>query len=171
MTIETATITVPKIRDNDGQPTCRWWGQHCPFLMHSGFGTREHCFWMEGSGKHRPQLERREHGIGTTIPHQQCPVWEVQPLSSAAQAVLDAFNAARREPHPGIRSHRTTTMSRTATDAYAMAHAEAMALIERLRDMIQDMPEPETPGIDWTHAGSLNHVNAQLRVLLGFVES
>ena len=79
MTIETATITIRRIRDNDGQPTCRWWDHHCPFLMQSAFGTREHCFWMEGSGKHRPQLERREHGKGTTIPHPCCPVWEVQP--------------------------------------------------------------------------------------------
>ena len=61
-------------------------------------------------------------------------------------------------------------MTKTATDAYAEAHAEALALIESLRDMIEDMPEPETPGINWGHAGSLSHVNAQLRELLGFLE-
>ncbi len=79
MTMETATITIPRIRDSEGQPTCRWWEHHCPFLMSSGFGTREHCFWLEGCGKHRPQLERRDNGNGTTIPHQQCPVWEAKP--------------------------------------------------------------------------------------------
>ena len=77
---ETATITVPKIRDGEGQPTCCWWEHRCPFLMQSGFGTHEHCFWtwIEGSGKYRPQLERREHGRGTTIPAARCPVWHGQ---------------------------------------------------------------------------------------------
>lgn len=78
MSTETTTITVARIRDGDGQPTCRYWEHVCPFLLTSGFGTREHCFWLEGSGKHRPQLERREFGKGTTIPHQCCPVWEVE---------------------------------------------------------------------------------------------
>ena len=75
---ETATITVAKIRDGEGQPTCCWWEQRCPFLMCSGFGTREHCFLLDGCGKQRPQIERREHGKGTTIPHASCPVWHGQ---------------------------------------------------------------------------------------------
>ena len=73
---ETATVTVPKIRDGEGRPTCCWWEHQCPFLMHSGFGTREHCFWLEGRGRYRRQLERREHGKGTTIPDARCPVWQ-----------------------------------------------------------------------------------------------
>ena len=76
VTNETAAISVPKIRDNDSQPTCLFWEKVCPFYMQSGFGTREHCYWQLGKGKYRPQLERRDHGMGTTIPHQQCPVWE-----------------------------------------------------------------------------------------------
>lgn len=81
MSTETTAIMVPKIRDGDGQPTCRYWDQICPFMMHSSFGTREHCFWLDGAGKYRPQLERRhdERGpfMGTTIPHENCPVWKV----------------------------------------------------------------------------------------------
>lgn len=79
MTTETTTITVSKIRDGDGQPTCRYWEHICPFLMVSGFGTREHCFWQLDNRHRWPQLERREHGKGTTIPHSCCPVWDVQP--------------------------------------------------------------------------------------------
>jgi len=79
MAMETYAITVTRIRDSEGQPTCRWSEHHCPFLITSGFGTREHCFLFEDSDKHSPQLERRDNGTGTTIPHQQCPVWESQP--------------------------------------------------------------------------------------------
>lgn len=43
--------------------------------MTSGFGTREHCFWMTDNGKRQPLLKRRNDGSGTTIPHEKCPVW------------------------------------------------------------------------------------------------
>lgn len=79
MSTETTAIMVRKIRDGDGQPTCRYWDEICPFMMQSGLGTRDHCFWLGGSGKYRVQLERRhdERGpfMGTTIPHKNCPVW------------------------------------------------------------------------------------------------
>jgi hypothetical protein len=58
----------------------------------------------------------------------------------------------------------------TATETYAARHAEALALIDSLRDMIEDMPEPESDGINWNHAGSMGHINDQLRQLIGFVE-
>ena len=58
----------------------------------------------------------------------------------------------------------------TATETYAARHAEALALIDSLRDMIEDMPEPESDGINWGHAGSMGHINDQLCQLLGFVE-
>lgn len=61
-------------------------------------------------------------------------------------------------------------MTQSASDAYAAAHAEALALIASLQGIIEDMPEPESDGINWGHAGSLNHVNSQLRELLGFVK-
>jgi hypothetical protein len=51
----------------------------------------------------------------------------------------------------------------SAADEYAARHAEALGLIESLRDMIEDMPEPESDGINWGHAGSMGHVNKQLR--------
>ena len=58
----------------------------------------------------------------------------------------------------------------SAANEYAARHAEALALIESLRDMIEDMPDPESDGINWGHAGSMGHINEQLRQLLGFVE-
>jgi hypothetical protein len=71
---ETTTITVPKIRDGEGQPTCSWWEHRCPFLMHSRFGTVEHCYWQTpGQG-----LLLRRGDRGPTIPHARCPVWHGQ---------------------------------------------------------------------------------------------
>jgi hypothetical protein len=66
----------------------------------------------------------------------------------------------------------TTTQHTQAsvTDEYAARHAEALALIDSLRDLIEDMPEPESDGINWGHVGSMGHINGQLRELLGFVE-
>ncbi len=58
----------------------------------------------------------------------------------------------------------------SVTDEYCAQHAEALALIDSLRDLIEDMPEPESPGINWGHVGSMGHINGQLRELLGFVE-
>lgn len=60
-------------------------------------------------------------------------------------------------------------MPQSASDAYAAAHAEALALIASLQSIIEDMPAPYS-GINWGHAGSLNHVNSQLRELLDFVK-
>lgn len=75
---EAVNLPVMRYRDSDGNPTCiadARNGSYCPFLTTSGFGTREHCFWLEGSVKSRPQLERRNRGYGTTIPHKECPLW------------------------------------------------------------------------------------------------
>jgi len=78
---ETTAITVSCYRDDKGNPTCMAdarTGSFCPFLMTSHCGTREHCYWLEGSGKHRPQLQRDNNGSGYIIPHENCPVWTNQ---------------------------------------------------------------------------------------------
>lgn len=61
-------------------------------------------------------------------------------------------------------------MTQSAPDAYGAAHAKGLALLAQLRQRIEDMPAPDTDGINWSHAGSMGHVNAQLRELLDFVE-
>lgn len=77
MTTETATIQVPRIRDQEGNPTCRWFDAVCPFFMTSSFGTREHCYFGDRTYKGTPaDLLRRENGMGTLIPCQQCQVWD-----------------------------------------------------------------------------------------------
>jgi hypothetical protein len=61
---------------------------------------------------------------------------------------------------PGNLSHCIDDMTSTqhtqssAADEYAARHAEALGLIDRLRDMIEDMPEPESDGINWGHIPS-----------------
>lgn len=66
---ETTTITVPRIRDGDGQPTCCWWVHHCPFLTYTDHAV-EVCSWLNVR-----LINLRDHGKGTTIPHANCPVW------------------------------------------------------------------------------------------------
>jgi len=56
----------------------------------------------------------------------------------------------------------------TAAETYAMGHATAMALLARLQEAIQDMPEPDSINGDWGYAGNMSHINGQLRELLGF---
>ena len=58
----------------------------------------------------------------------------------------------------------------SAANEYAARHAEALGLIKSLLDMIENMPEPESDGINWGDAGSMGRVNRQLREILGFVE-
>ena len=59
-------------------------------------------------------------------------------------------------------------MAATAPDTYAIKHANALALLDTLRGVIEDLPAPDTDGINWGHVGSMEHVNAQLRELIAF---
>ena len=56
----------------------------------------------------------------------------------------------------------------TATIAYAKGHATALALLAELQQAIEDMPEPESINGNWGYAGSMSHINSQLRDLLAF---
>ena len=56
----------------------------------------------------------------------------------------------------------------TASDQYAMSHATALALLAELQQAIEDMPNPESINGNWGYAGSMSHVNGQLRDLLAF---
>ena len=48
-------------------------------------------------------------------------------------------------------------------DAYILAHARAAVLINEIKDIIQDMPAPETDQrFNWGHVGSLGYICAQL---------
>jgi len=56
----------------------------------------------------------------------------------------------------------------TAADTYAKGHATALALLAQLQQAIEDMPEPESINGDWGYAGSMSHINSQLRELIAF---
>jgi hypothetical protein len=57
----------------------------------------------------------------------------------------------------------------TAADQYTISHAAALSLIAELQQAIEDMPDPESINGDWGYAGSMTHINDQLRGLLAFV--
>lgn len=72
MNTEQKQITISAYRDYDGNPTCALavlGGKCCPFFEVKKFGFVEMCIYTGSS------LERREEGIGFTIPDENCPVW------------------------------------------------------------------------------------------------
>ena len=59
-----------------------------------------------------------------------------------------------------------------AEAAYENAHLVAQDLVERIRELLFDMPAPgvkEHP-IDWTHVGSINEVNKRLSDVVAFLD-
>lgn len=60
---------------------------------------------------------------------------------------------------------------KTAEQAYSLRHSEALALLEQLRESIENMPAPDgdTP-INWGHVGSIRHVNSKLREIIAFID-
>jgi hypothetical protein len=58
----------------------------------------------------------------------------------------------------------TTQNKPTALDAYMAAHAEALALIERIHEAIEnhdDAPAPEQ--INWSHVSDISHARGMLQ--------
>jgi hypothetical protein len=59
-----------------------------------------------------------------------------------------------------------------AEAAYENAHLVAQDLVERIKELLTDMPAPgndEHP-IHWGHVGDITHVNAQLSELVAFLD-
>jgi hypothetical protein len=54
---------------------------------------------------------------------------------------------------------------RNPEDAYAEAHAEAIALMEAIREQIENMPAP-SERTHWGHVGDMNRIVTLLRPLL-----
>ena len=59
-----------------------------------------------------------------------------------------------------------------AEAAYENAHLVAQDLVERINELLFDMPAPgvEEHPIDWTHVGSINEVNTRLSSVVAFLE-
>ena len=60
----------------------------------------------------------------------------------------------------------------TADAAYENAHLVAQDLVERIRELLFDMPAPgiEEHPIDWSHVGSVNEVNRRLSEAVRFLD-
>jgi hypothetical protein len=54
---------------------------------------------------------------------------------------------------------------RNPEDAYAEAHAEAIALMEAIREQIENMPAP-SERTHWGHVGDMNRIVTLLRPIL-----
>lgn len=52
-------------------------------------------------------------------------------------------------------------------DTYAAMHAEAMTLLAQIEDKLNDLPAPDTDGLNWGHAGELWNIVHQLKDILG----
>jgi len=61
-----------------------------------------------------------------------------------------------------ITAEHNTDRLVTAAGSYAGRHAEALALIDSLRNVIEHMPEPKSDGINWGHVRSMRHINEHL---------
>jgi hypothetical protein len=60
-----------------------------------------------------------------------------------------------------------------AEAAYESAHLVAQDQIERIKELLFDLPAPgveETP-IHWGHVGTVSHINQQLSEMIAFLES
>jgi hypothetical protein len=60
----------------------------------------------------------------------------------------------------------------SAEAAYENAHLVAQDLVERIRELLFDLPAPgndEQP-INWAHVGSVNEVNNRLSSVIAFLD-
>jgi hypothetical protein len=60
-----------------------------------------------------------------------------------------------------------------AEAAYENAHLVARDLVDRIRELLHDMPAPgdEEHPIHWAHVGDITEVNSRLAALVAFLEN
>jgi hypothetical protein len=60
----------------------------------------------------------------------------------------------------------------TAEAAYENSHLVARDLLDRIADLLQDMPAPgnDDHPIHWGHVGDINHVNTLLLEVVTFLD-
>jgi len=73
------------------------------------------------------------------------------------------MNASQKKDKPKL----------TADAAYENAHLVAQDLVERIRELLFDMPAPgnEEHPIHWSHVGDVNEVNRRLSEVVRFLDS
>ena len=52
-------------------------------------------------------------------------------------------------------------------DTYAAQHAEAILLVKRIEEKLNDLPVPDSDGLNWGHVGDLGNIVHLLREILG----
>ena len=57
----------------------------------------------------------------------------------------------------------------SAQESYARHHGQALALVDQVREMLEDMPAPDD-SINWGHVGDLGRIETLLREILGDME-
>ncbi len=75
---ETVTLTIPRYRDPDGNPTCCAdvaSKRFCRFLFITYLGCADNCSAIMGTEMF-PELTRRDNGEGYIEPHRDCPLWQ-----------------------------------------------------------------------------------------------
>lgn len=67
---------------------------------------------------------------------------------------------------------RKNTNRLQAEAAYENAHLVAQDLVERVRELLTDMPAPgaEEHPINWAHVGSITEVNQRLSQVVAFLD-
>ena len=74
-----------------------------------------------------------------------------------------------RSPTPFTTTPDNTMANDRAEAAYTAQHAAALASLQALQSVIEDMPAPDgETRINWGHVGSLVEINEQLGHLLRF---
>ena len=58
-----------------------------------------------------------------------------------------------------------------ASAAFENSVLVACDMLDRIKDLLHSMPAPDSEKIDWSHVGSVTHVNQELANLMRFVES
>ena len=57
----------------------------------------------------------------------------------------------------------------SAQESYARHYANALALAEKVQEMVEDLPAPDE-SIHWGHVGDLGRIEALLHEILGDLE-
>ena len=52
-------------------------------------------------------------------------------------------------------------------DTYASMHAEAMALLSKVKEKLNDLPAPDADGLNWGHVGDLGNIVHELKGIMG----
>jgi hypothetical protein len=81
----------------------------------------------------------------------------------------------QRIPNHGARTMNANTNQKpklTADAAYENAHLVAQDLVERIRELLFEMPAPGNDEVEihWGHVGDVNEVNRRLSEVVAFLD-